>query len=80
MPLSSFGRFFSGTANGTRLLLDDEADPLILPRHRHHNVMPAKEVTKVALKLKYLYGLSSLNEIISMMKCRNVNLYPDSKD
>lgn len=55
MPLFSFGRFFSATANGTRSLLDDEADPLVLPHHRHRQSgMPAKEVTKIALKLKYL--------------------------
>jgi len=57
MPLFSFGRFFSGGASsGTRSLLDDEANPLILPhhRHRHQSGMPAKEVTKVALKLKHL--------------------------
>ncbi|KAF8439216.1 hypothetical protein BGX38DRAFT_1208331 [Terfezia claveryi] len=56
MPLFSFGRFFSGTVNGTTSLLDNEADPLILPHNRysHHNAMPAKDVTKVALKLKYL--------------------------
>ncbi|RPB28956.1 hypothetical protein L211DRAFT_881447 [Terfezia boudieri ATCC MYA-4762] len=54
MPLFSFGRFFSGAVNGTRSLLDNEADPLILPHHRQHNAMPAKDVTKVALKLKYL--------------------------
>jgi len=82
MPLVSFGRFFSGAANGTRSLLGDDTDPLILPRHRHsHNsAMLAKEVTKVALKLKYLYDLNSRDEIIFMMKHRNVNLYSDLKD
>lgn len=70
MPLSSFVRFFSGASNGTRSLLDDETDPLVLPhhRHKHSSAMPAKEVTKVALKLKYLYALNSLDEIISVMK------------
>ena len=82
MPLFSFGRFTSGAVNGTRSLLGDEADPLILPRHRHrhHSAIPAKEVTKVALKLKYLYGLSSPDRIISIMNHRNINLCSDSKD
>ena len=60
MPLHNFGRFFaSGSSNGARLLLDEEIDPLVHRRHNHeyHSAIPAKEVTKVALKLKYLYAL-----------------------
>ena len=57
----SFGRFFaSGSSNGARSLLGDEIGPLIHGRrtHGYHSVIPAKDVTKVALKLKYLYVLS----------------------
>ncbi|KAF8423098.1 hypothetical protein EV426DRAFT_603846 [Tirmania nivea] len=53
MPLFSFGQFFSSAANGARPPLEDEVDSLILPRHRH-STLPVKEVTKAALKLKYL--------------------------
>lgn len=82
MPLFSFGRFFSNAASGTRSLLDSETGLLILPRHGHghHSAIPAKEVTKVALKLKYLYDLSSLVGIIYMLKLRNTDLCFASKD